>query len=138
MHRNTKYPLRARYVLWSCAAMDLALIFLSVLLGGIVAALTTLWTWRSMRSCPAEEERVSSSPSTRAQVIDTHVLSAGMHMPVCTRMMSYREGLTECLDVNYAGSRRPTYFSKLRITCAGVGSRFFVERTTLIPPFKIG
>ena len=90
--------------------MDLTLIFLSVLLGGIVAALTTLWTWRRTRPCSAKEEQVSSSPSNRAQVIDTHVLTAGMHMPVCTRMMSYREGLTECLDIMRGSDALPVVF----------------------------
>ena len=41
------------------AAMDLVdLILLTVLLGGVVLAVATLWVWRGTRARPLEEERV--------------------------------------------------------------------------------
>ena len=48
------------------AAMDLVeLTILTVLLGGIVLAVATLWAWRGTRTRQAEEERVSGPPSAR-------------------------------------------------------------------------
>ena len=41
------------------AAMDLVdLILLTVLLGGVVLAVVTVWGWRGTRARPSEEERV--------------------------------------------------------------------------------
>ena len=41
------------------AAMDFVnLILLTVLLGGVVLAVVTLWAWRGTGACPSEEERV--------------------------------------------------------------------------------
>ena len=41
------------------AAMDLLdLILLTVLLGGVVLAVATVWAWRGTRARPSEEERV--------------------------------------------------------------------------------
>ena len=41
------------------AAMDLVdLILLTVLLGGIVLAVATLWAWRETRARPSKEEQV--------------------------------------------------------------------------------
>ena len=45
--------------LYTAAAMDLVgLILLTVLLGGVVLAVATLWAWRGTRARPSEEERV--------------------------------------------------------------------------------
>ena len=40
------------------AAMDLVDLILTVLLGGVIMAVTTLWAWRGTRAHPSEEERV--------------------------------------------------------------------------------
>ena len=46
--------------------MDLVeLTILTVLLGGIVLAVATLWAWRGTRTRQAKEERVSGPPSAR-------------------------------------------------------------------------
>ena len=44
---------------YTSASMDLVgLILITVLLGGVVLAVATLWTWRGARARPSEEERV--------------------------------------------------------------------------------
>ena len=44
--------------LFTGASMDLVDLILTVLLGGVVLVVATLWAWRGTRARPSEEERV--------------------------------------------------------------------------------